>query len=768
MNKFILSFAYSIFIAVFSISADPIAIQKENKIPNRELIVFLENLNHENIENTLQTPLKDQRPHPPCGINASTITLLLALHQESAPILVSNVLVKNILDHKALFHDFITLSLQELNNKYGKYRYFNDKKMIKNFKHHATYVDKMLKSINQQLKVAEKKKEIDNIVKKIKDCTEFNEFNAPLGLRMSSNQHKMRFEMTIYAICELAPLGTENWIIKKVNSDLCLLIPKKYLEKIKLDNGNFSKTSTDNKIVTELEKNFGLMVNHLADITDITELKKAQTSNSDYKENSFVDSLTHLFVLSDKNTDAKTQADKEKPKTIWAIYIAAHGFPESPAIAVYNQLKKLEELYSEKLKINSRSNTKDKKEYNSDKYNLKMIQKELAKTEKHLKSLKLDGKGIIISLSKQEFQKLLEFFNNSIETAFLFYTSCYAGGKFLVEPYIKNQKPLILNYTVVSGTLAENMSMQEMPILKLPPYYAPANNKKKSRTPHISNVDIHFEKRNLKVRTTLNFDRFFDALHEGYHLDEHKYHDLISYLHPYSTKSGQLKFHNIGNIPVFRKAGTDAFRVVPNIPCSETITPEYLKKNQKNKIESDANLLLLYADHIPNSVILGKDECVFISMLPDLSAHTFDEIYTTKFNLAEIINSFLAFPELGSSKIFWIKNLTCKNTPEITNFFNIKKQKTVKLKDVIIMRNIFNTDAIPYCKPDRNTPLNTCAYISLPGQSESYRVMWRGPELQPNNIEIAPCETKNYQNDLIAFCPAIEKHIKKDSQAVVA
>ena len=151
------------------------------------------------------------------------------------------------------------------------------------------------------------------------------------------------------------------------------------------------------------------------------------------------------------------------------------------------------------------------------------------------------------------------FLNNNIDTAFLYYTSCYAGGLHLVEPYTENNKPLIFNYDIFSGTLAENMSMQEMPLIFIPPYFNINN-----RT-NLGVENISIKHQSLKLKTSLKLNKFFNNLRNGLHKDLKNFREIVFNLHPYTCElNGHLNLEFIANIPSVRYKNTGCFKLISN------------------------------------------------------------------------------------------------------------------------------------------------------------------------------------------------------------
>ncbi len=61
---------------------------------------------------------------------------------------------------------------------------------------------------------------------------------------------------------------------------------------------------------------------------------------------------------------------------------------------------------------------------------------------------------MIAGMPALAFTKLLEFFNNEVDTSFLYYETCYSGARNLLFPYLSAfGQPIEYNYTIATGTV---------------------------------------------------------------------------------------------------------------------------------------------------------------------------------------------------------------------------------------------------------------------------------------------------------------------------
>lgn len=714
---------------------------EDNQIPNREMIITLDYQSEEAIDKTLQMPSEYASEILPQGMGAITFTTIIALNQEAAPVLTSTSLIKNIVDHKNLFMDFVNNKVSNLYKCYKQYPRFQTVGSIKTFKRHCVYTHNIFNQVNRKLNILLNKlneKELDQVLDGLTSDRRFSQYKAPQGLWHLDNQAcaNMHREMMIYTMCW--QISFDNWIIKKVSDDLLLLVPKNYLKKYNLEQSTEYKNMLD---LSDLEKTFGLKLNHLEDITDINSLKAASVVNyQEKKSTTFSQDLGKIFVI---NYSADS---KEKP--VWALYMSGHGLPRRNLHKTIEQLKSLEQLYSKKAKYSRRARTK-----------ISHIQDHIRRLELQAKTYMKYQDGIILSLSFDDFYQSLKFFNDNITIAFLFYSSCYAGGEHLVIPYCDaDKKPLILNFTVVSGTLAENKAQQDVPLIMLPPY----GYKTQGRHTIIQGINtqaIDIKRHKLALATTLYFENFFNSLRAGEHKNLGNLHKIISHLHPYVHENNSLMVESLGNIPSIRPAGSSSFNIISNVPPCIALTPELVEKHdfKRRWILGSKEVALLYTDYIPQTVILNKKSAtkppIFVSMMPyAIACHVFEQVVARNYTFEELIDAFLKLPELKGSKIFWIKKLKCANSPNLPYLGQ-------QLNDVIIVRNTCTTDIFESELKYEDQYLVNNVYLTA--DNIHYKATLKNSTTNTNILDIKQCSSKNYQNELLALAPELKPRIRQ-------
>lgn len=105
----------------------------------------------------------------------------------------------------------------------------------------------------------------------------------------------------------------------------------------------------------------------------------------------------------------------------------------------------------------------------------------------------------IAGMPVNAFSKLLQFFNEQVDTSFLFYETCFAGGRNLLYPYLfEFDQPIQYNYTIASGTINDRMTHTMSALGNI----TPANI-------HIKGNTVQF----MPFTSSINFKSFFEEIH---------------------------------------------------------------------------------------------------------------------------------------------------------------------------------------------------------------------------------------------------------------
>lgn len=708
------------------------------KCSNREMIVLIETGNTENILRTLNSNIDYnlKKEVEPLGVGAISTMYLAAMYQEEAPILISKRLVTNILEHSKLFQDFLNLRPEQIKQKYLNYPKFYSIDFIRDFKDSCLYVNKIYNQINSEVKLrinnylANKDQSKEIFIQRIIRDKKINKLQVPYLLdKFSSSNTKFYIwlEIIVNIICNNVPYN--NWLIKKVDSDIYLLIPKKYLDKLQISYKDIRYLNS--KALTDTELKLGLKVNHLIDanFTDRDLLEVTRAKNRD-----FISSLDKIFV----------SKSNDKYKNTWSIYCGGHGTYDSAEKMFLPQLKILKKYYKEE----SRKNPNQ--EYFR---NLSMIQTKINDIKPYVKAYMFNNlkylNGTIISLAKTEFQKLLKFFNYNIDTAFLYYTSCYSGGANLLDPYTENSKPLVLDYDIALGTLAENISLQHVPFLTIPDFF----NINGALSKNLSVFSVN--KRTLRVKTALNFKKYFKSLRTGKHKDLQGLQSTILNVNPYFySYNGQTKIDFISNIPSVRFRNSSYFQTLDN---QEICMINGM--NSMNQINLNKDVILLGADYIQGTLNIIKSPSCIVSIIPGNLSHVIERITAPNLSLKNIIKPFLFLKDLKAPKVFWIKQLICSNSFDM-QILNLPYKKDLILYDVIIMRNVLNSENLKFIDFYLYPRQSEYDYIYFNDErSNSYKIICSKNDEIDNQV-IQNSTFKNYKKEILELETSIKKYIK--------
>ncbi len=599
-------------------------------------------------------------------LGAMTSTLIPALYQKVAPILVSRSLLFSLLTRKQIFEDFLTKDLTQLSRLYDR-QSVTQAPSLSLFKQHCLYAQKMYAEIHKELtELSKQQSDTHTAMRTLAAKHSCLEASAPRTLQVYSGEKRslkdtLHKELQAYALCYYAPLTLENYVIKEVSEELILLLPRLNTPDIVTYNAGTP--------ITPLEKQLGLKVNHLKDVIDTKRLLHPTPITHGMQ---LVESFRNIFVTK-----------KEGGTHVWAIYFTGHGLPSYPERRKIEHLTLLKNFYAEQLTIPQRP---EEKRTVSQRHRL--MQEELTKTELKLAQLPKSYEKIICSLTVDEFKKVLLFLQLEVETSLLLYTSCYGGGEHLISPYQGNTK--ILKYDCIAGSLSDTVSFQTTPMLLLPPYRS-SRTSSKTIIEGINHDSIDLKNKRLAPLTSIHFDEFFMKARDP----KRDAFTLIHCLHPY-TEQGKMVPDSLENIALERPAGSTSFTVVRK---GDSVSPASSKA-----LGTSVDVALLTQPRY-GQLTLAEQIPSFVSLLEGPAYHVIDFLEAGTQSLGQLAMSFLGLPTLSTPKVFWIKKLTCKreNPPPfflplefVKPLIRGRESSQTVLHDVIITRNVPTTEAIKH------------------------------------------------------------------------
>ncbi|MBA3954430.1 hypothetical protein H0X48_03880 [Candidatus Dependentiae bacterium] len=647
----------------------------KSPIAPKSLIIILDRDYEETCAKSLEQDGYDTLSRPE-GVGAITSTLIVALHQQAAPIVTSKSLLQNIQDHTTILEDFILKNRTYIFKKYNSFKRFSSQELIKQFRIQATYTTTMYDLVNNSLKNllnTTSQQELLKTLKNISNSPTFSIEQAPLLFTqaLTNRYHKTCYnELTTYMLCMLTLKQLHNWRLYSISQDMCVLVPSKTLQQ----NLKPLQSQTHTKF-SPLEYATGFKLSLLPEFT----LKPGRDIlTCSYKPLSLI--LKKLFI-----TTQEYKKSGYKP-LCWNIYLTGHG----SASTNYQEQQHYYQLLEKHYQHNPQKNKTE-------------TYRKLQTIKEHIKKSKNKiPEGTIATLPIHEFRELLLFFHTQLTVNLLFYASCYAGGYHLEIPFMYNKKPLRLNYTIIAGSVAECPIKQSVPSLALPPYRQ-VKNGTHTTIYGITPESIDLGKKSLTLTTKLCFNSFFSALKKQL-LSKHLFIKALESVHVYHDKNSNLLKEYACNIPWIRHKNTMHFKLLLS---SKKTCPHLSLATQK-----DLQTPLIFTSPMPWQ--LYNNPC-YISQLQ-----------THSDTLQDIVGALLPIDDLKASRVIFIKKLICKSSPLLPRFFD---QATTELTNVLFCYGIPDCDTLT---------INTTITSYFTYQSTHYKVIFKNDKslsLQKNHSD---------------------------------
>lgn len=447
----------------------------------------------------------------------------------------------------------------------------------------------------------------------------------------------------------------DEWIIRQINQELYLFIPKTY--KPASAEYRQSNDSTATKW-TEQEKTLGIQVDHMRPVQykDLENLLR--TPPEKLKEFAPFFNPKEIFV-----PHSAYQQRKKIPR--WSIYFTGHGWMLSPSIPqiqqnindVYNLWDSTKDIPTLRKKITTITNTLHKhlsydaridildqildllKEDTPQAYEQAA---QIWETSTNLQSLltSLSTPTQIAGLPVDQFIKFLTFCNNKIYTKFFYYATCFAGGKNLEEMF-KHQrnfiKHTIFNYYIMARSITD----------------APTYN----ITPQFVHGKLQFDQ---------NYQDFFNHL-RNFGRDSQQGQDdkfLLAIAEAASYYRSFDQPEKIANIPQIRIPGSASFTTTANY--DDHVYEIDNNQEQPYIIEPTQGFLtpvLLHPRYLTTPLIVKTAYPRFVSMIAGNGYHIIEQFQANitihhlarAFLTEDTADAFLFFEDLATQKLFWIK-----------------------------------------------------------------------------------------------------------------
>lgn len=678
----------------------------------REISIFIECGDVENIKTTLEKKYKvaisaskkggnvknantiDSIIGSIPGISAVTYALLAALYQEASPILVTGPLLDNIMQHKALFDKFVsTQDVNALYNQYKKFPAFNNINSVKLFKAYANYFENLYNRLKNLISATPDLTNLKDIL--LKDQV-FSFNAAPAGLKDISDDSIINV-FGVYLACSKWPIN--NYIIKSIMSEnkpdesekpdkpggksnerrksnnLYLILPISYLKSLGIDYNESSNILQDTHTLSDVEKKLGLKIDHMPQV----KLKQYNNIKPDKTDVSaclklFMNSLPKIFVTNDELPDRDIW---------WGIFMIGHGlFNQESADSAQSYYSKLHDEQKKAEEVQGKIGllNKELKEINdeTDKNKISSQVNELnAKLESYttnIDSLKTnieaqEASSVSAGLSLNDFKKLLIFLNSKINTSFVFYISCYAGGSNFVDAYTVNQSPLILNFPIASNSLIETPSYIELSRIYLHWY----DKSDESLMPDMS-IIVDTAKKQPKLWTPFDFPEFFKKL-KNINGSETFYKDLLSNVNG-EYKDPKYASSYVGNTSSIRFPGTGWFSLASlDNKITALTNVKVLAQGSKALTINNKEAILIYAPEINFDINVNLNSKAplpaIISMIPGKAEHKINAVNAPNYSYPSIFESFFRILDLESAKAFIVDKMQGINKFNIANLTSI-------------------------------------------------------------------------------------------------
>lgn len=385
---------------------------------------------------------------------------------------------------------------------------------------------------------------------------------------------------------QIVQFNPAKWIIKEINNFLYLLLP---IASLKVDTAAVAETGLESHIISPVELQLGLKVNHMktiaspAEIVIETENKKPPYfMNALYDENK---KSSDIFCL-------RPQYYKHEISVfpLWTIYIDGHG----------SVMKK------------------------------------------------------IVGLEIDDFKKMLNFFEHSIDTRLLIYRSCYAAG--LNNELIYNDAISAIQKTYSFAIITQ--AITDAPAIELRPY------------PKV-------EDGLLKLETFAHFDTFLQDVALGV-VDYQVLAQQLFPLVPAETVKA-IEKRVWGNVPQIKLPGVKWFSVLASqkdvVRIGRILSMAHDPQKPLDIIKffnTDPKAILLDTSDIPFELVINTNNLeAIISMTPGMSIHRIKKI-SSQHTINKILDWFMAIRDLDTEKIFFIEEINALKVVKDVIIYHVK------------------------------------------------------------------------------------------------
>ena len=468
-----------------------------------------------------------------------------------------------------------------------------------------------------------------------------------------------RKEINGFLLCFLVPFDPKEWIVEQFGNCFYLLIPKIYQENQRAKKDYPEEIVKFKKSLPDRGRILGLKIGTpVASPLDYTKISEPLFKKADYQKE-FFQILPQLFVTVkdvEDYGDSKEKTEENKARFLphWYFYLIGHGGPSQGSVP-----------------------------------------------------------GFIAGLSSFQFPNLLFFLNNTIQTDFLFYTTCFAGGEHLMWPYERTWfypsirpgasprraiMPETFNYIIAADTISYAPTIGWSPGIPLP-----------------------FILGSSHIKFSQNFPLFFKSIKQ-YFYPEGKITSswdlarILNYVNSFLTETEE--FEEKLRIPVIRYPNTEWFSIIDFnkkilrlsrvfVEAKEAAVQEIIIQDKEVVIIDPKQFFgrrkeIIDREHseILVPIRIKKDGeqkklPAIISSAIAPASHYFDKIVVRSLGgFVDFLHSFFHVKQEAYGRTYYIKTLLCRNDlADYAGLLGANYGESLELSDVIIVvndRNLFD------------------------------------------------------------------------------
>lgn len=409
----------------------------------------------------------------------------------------------------------------------------------------------------------------------------------------------------------LTRFDPEDWIIYTNNKSLYLFIPKKHIEKLQK---NDPRPAAPGRYALDLPYNvmhkdlLSLKIDSLTKIKNVEDPAQLYFDSMPEHKTSITEQLEDFFI---------TKSDESSPHS-WNIVFSGHGF--------YRYVESTDSYAEPK----------------------------------------------IADLTISDFQNILSFFQNKINTNLFHFSTCYGGGKRLKMLFDDAGNPKY-NFAIISDSISDGSVFCLMRYLKFPDYKGTL----------LDGKDITCDDHgrwHLLLDYGYKWEEFFQKI------TQHSFTDNLNWLYPTLMN---ITENLLTDISLLRIPNTTTF--IPVLPdsCSmlnDAAIANKLKDGNNALVFVDRSAILVESSAISLPVIIENNKVGtprVISLLPGNSSHYFKHIEFKK--ITEVLNIFWPINDDRFNRIFIIENILLQNNEDsaLAKILAISRSQ-VQLRNVYI------------------------------------------------------------------------------------